>query len=180
MQNNDIIYCRASLNEELKQILNLQKQNLPNALSISEIEKEGFVTVIHTIEILKQMNDTCPHVIAKHKDKVVGYALCMHPSFANDVEVLKPMFKKLYEISSVNSNYMIMGQVCVDKAYRGTGIFRGLYAFMQKELKNDFETIITQIDSKNVRSLNAHLAIGFEILMEYDEDEKHWAIVQLS
>lgn len=179
MQNNNIFYCRASLDEELHQILNLQKENLPNSLTVKEIEKEGFVTVVHTIEILKQMNDRCPHIIAKHNDKVVGYALCMHPSFANDIKVLKPMFQKLKKIRPKNLNAMIMGQICVEKAHRRAGIFRGLYKFMKKELANDFKTIITQIDSKNVRSINAHLAVGFEILNEYDENDKHWVIVQL-
>lgn len=180
MQNNDITYCRAITDDELHQILNLQKQNLPNSLLSSEIEQEGFVTVIHTFDILKQMNDCCPHVIAKYNKHVVAYALCMHPKFANEIEVLKPMFIEINNIVSPDLKYMAMGQICVDKSYRKIGIFRGLYNFMKQELKSTFDTIITEVDAKNMRSLNAHLAVGFENLREYKTSDKHWFILSLN
>jgi len=180
MQNSDIIYCRASTDEELNQILKLQKQNLPNILSLSEKEIEGFVTVDHTFEILNQMNDYCPHIIAKHEDKVVGYALCMHPKFANEIDILKPMFLRLDRISSKDSNYMVMGQICIDKNFRKTGIFRGLYSFMRKELQNKFDAIITEVDAENIRSLNAHKAVGFSTIIEYKDNKRHWNILSLN
>lgn len=98
MQNNDIKYCRASSDEELIQILKLQKQNLPKVLSVSEKEYEGFVTVDHTFDILKQMNNYCPHIIAKQGENVVGYTLCMHSKFADGIEILKPMFKEINKV----------------------------------------------------------------------------------
>lgn len=180
MQNNDIIYCRASSDEELNQILKLQKQNLPRTLSVSEKENEGFVTVDHKFEILKQMNDYTPHVIAKQGEKVVGYALCMHPKFADGIEILKPMFKQIDKVFSKPETYIVMGQVCVDKTYRKMGIFRGLYNFMKQELKENFNYIITEVDAKNTRSLNAHLAIGFTIIKEFYTDETDWIIISLN
>jgi hypothetical protein len=180
MQNNDITYCRASTDEELHQILELQKQNLPGSLSLSEKEKEGFLTVVHTFEILKQMNDCCPHIIGKDGDTVVGYALSMHPKFADGIEVLKPMFTEINKIISGNAKYIIMGQICVGKNYRKRGIFRGLYNFMKQELQTTFNNIITEVDAENVRSLNAHLAVGFEILREYRADNKDWIIISLN
>ena len=50
---------------ELEQILSLQKENSPNALSIKEMEQEGFLTVTHTLELLDSMNKVCPHFIAR-------------------------------------------------------------------------------------------------------------------
>ena len=180
MQNNDITYCRASTVDELQQILKLQQQNLPASLSNAEQEEEGFVTVIHHFEILKKMNDCCPHVIAKHNNKVVAYALCMHPEFANEIEVLKPMFAQINRTVSDDLKYMAMGQICVDKAFRKKGIFRGLYHFMKQELKPDFDAIITEVDARNMRSLNAHFAVGFENLKEYRSNDKHWFILLLN
>ena len=179
MQNNEIIYCRASSDEELNQILKLQKQNLPRALSLSEKEHEGFVTVDHNFEILKQMNDYCPHVIAKQGENVVGYTLCMHPKFADGIEILKPMFKEIDKVLLNHEKFIVMGQVCVDKFYRKKGIFRGLYNFMKQELKDSFDYIITEVDAKNKRSLSAHLAIGFKIIKEFNADNTDWVIVSL-
>ncbi|HEX9826817.1 MAG TPA: GNAT family N-acetyltransferase, partial [Flavobacteriaceae bacterium] len=122
------------------------------------------------------MNDCCPHCIAKHGDKVVGYALSMHPKFADGIEVLKPMFIEINKIISGNAKYIIMGQICVGKNYRKRGIFRGLYNFMKQELQATFNYIITEVDAENLRSLNAHLAVGFEILREYHADNKDWII----
>ena len=95
MNNPSIIYKRAETNEELQQILELQRTNIPASISEEEKKKEGFVTVHHTFEILKAMNDKCTHVIAKYNDEVVGYALCMLKEFKEDIEVLKPMFQKI-------------------------------------------------------------------------------------
>ncbi len=180
MQSNDITYCRASTDEELHQILKLQKQNLPDSLTLPEKENDGFLTLVHTFEILKQMNDCCPHIIAKNKDDVVGYALCMHPKFADEIEVLKPMFEEINKLISGNLEYIIMGQICVGKNYRKRGIFRGLYSFMKQELQTAFNSIITELDADNGRSLNAHLAVGFEIIKEYNAYNKGWIIISLN
>ena len=179
MENTEITYCRASTDEELLQILKLQKQNLPDSLSNVERQQEGFLTVVHTFDILKKMNNCCPHVIAKHDENVVGYALCMHPKFAHEIEVLKPMFVEIEKIISGSSRYIIMGQICIDKAYRKMGLFRGLYNFMQSELNESYDSIITEVDSANVRSLNAHLAVGFKTIKDYKENSKNWKIISL-
>lgn len=174
-----IYYTKVKTDKELLEILELQKKNLPENLSSTEKEKQGFVTVKHSFKILKKMNDMCEHTVAKHKDKVVGYALSMTKDFANDIEILKPMFT---EISNTlpNENYLVMGQICIDKEFRGLGVFRGLYNFMKTEICNlEFSKIITEIDTKNSRSLRAHKSVGFKDLKDYVSDEKIWRIVFL-
>ncbi|MBT8273459.1 MAG: GNAT family N-acetyltransferase [Bacteroidia bacterium] len=172
-----IIYKRAETAEELNQILNLQRINLPTEISNEEKQSEGFVTVHHDYDILKAMNDKCPHIIAKHSDKVIGYTLCMDRSFKNDIEVLKSMFGQIEKKIEKTISYIIMGQVCIDKAYRKQGIFRGLYQQMKSALKSQFDLIITQVDKSNIRSLNAHYAIGFKILYSYRSNEHDWEIL---
>ncbi|WP_353777186.1 GNAT family N-acetyltransferase [Winogradskyella sp. 3972H.M.0a.05] len=164
----EITYSRASSNEELEQILKIQKRNLPQHISLSEKEQEGYVTVHHTLEALKKMNDACPHIIAKHNDDVVGYALCTLTEFIEDVPILKPLFRHLKIVlkskNLTHLKYLIMGQVCIDKDYRRLGIFRSLYQHMASELKGEFDAIITEVNSKNVRSSGAHKAVGFQLL----------------
>lgn len=174
-----VVYKRASDVKELDQILTLQQQNLPTNLSSDEREKEGFVTVSHSLETLTKMNEVCPHIIAKDLDLVVGYALCMHPNFAGEIEVLKPMFHQIASILPKNSTYIVMGQICVEKSYRRRGVFRRLYRKMQKHVKDKFDSIITEVDSQNRRSLEAHYAIGFENLKIYTIADKEWVIVIL-
>ncbi|MEM9078684.1 MAG: GNAT family N-acetyltransferase [Bacteroidota bacterium] len=174
-----IEYKQAFTASELEQILVLQQKNLPKTLSKAEMQRDGFLTVEHSYDLLKEMNDICPHIIAVENKKVVGYALCMHPKFAQSIEVLKPMFHEINKAIEGKSNYMVMGQICVAKTYRRKGIFRGLYATMKAKLSAGFDTIITEVDTKNQRSLNAHRAIGFVQLKSYIADGKEWSLILL-
>lgn len=174
-----ISYVRATSEKELEQILVLQRKNLPTVISSDEKAKEGFVTVSHTFKILKKMNDVCAHIIAKSDDKVVGYALCMHPKFADEIEVLKPMFDEIEAIVPKIENHIAMGQICVDKAFRKMGIFRKLYETMQAAIRPEFDTIITEVDAENTRSLQAHYAVGFIDLKTYRSGGQDWKLIVL-
>lgn len=173
----EIVYKRAETNEELIQILALQTDNLAHRISEEDIKKEGFVTVHHDFELLKAMNDSCAHCIAKKADKVVGYALSMTRDFKEKIDVLKPMFEQIDNNLKPNINYMVMGQICIDKAFRKQGIFKGLYQFMCQQLQHDFDAIITEVDATNTRSLDAHYAVGFKCLMTYRADNQNWKLI---
>jgi len=174
-----IIYKRAETHKELRQILELQRTNIPTSISEEEKKKEGFVTVHHTFEILKAMNGKCAHVIAKYNNQVVGYALCMLKEFKEDIEVLQPMFKKIDDYINKGETYIVMGQICIDKAFRKLGIFRGLYQYMKQQLQSDFSMIVTEVDAANTRSLNAHYAVGFRLLHSYNSKGQDWALIAL-
>ena len=172
-----IRYKTAKTNEELYQILELQCANIPSVISKEESVKEGFVTVHHDFEILKAMNDKCPHIIAKNNGNVIGYTLCMLKEFKEDIEVLKPMFQQIDNCIKNGETYFTMGQVCVDKSFRKQGVFRGLYTFMKQEMSSKFNMIITEVDQKNSRSLNAHYAIGFKLLHTYNSNGQDWVLL---
>ena len=128
------------------------------------------------------MHDVCPHIIAKHNKNVIGYALCMLQGFKKDIPVLVPMFTEIdKELSAKKQplNYLIMGQICIDKKYRKQGVFRGLYAAMKQELQGSFDAIITEVDSANIRSSNAHKAVGFKELKKYTSNHQEWELIVL-
>ena len=178
-----IQYLQASSDQELFQILALQKANLELAISSAESQSQGFVTVDHTFELLQKMNRPYGHIIAKNKKKVIGYCLVMLPEFGAFIPVLNPLIQKIdklvYQDKKLKeSRYFIMGQVCIAKAYRGLGVFGGLYQHMQKKLSPHFDFIVTSIAIRNQRSLKAHGKIGFQVVAEYvDESGDDWAIV---
>ncbi|WP_103069299.1 GNAT family N-acetyltransferase [Aquimarina sediminis] len=172
-----IIYTVATSVAELEQIITLQHNNLPVSISQEEKETEGFVSVIHDLTILKKMNNKQPHIIAKDGNKVIAYALCMLNDFKDDIEVLKPMFSKINDHLDSNTSYIVMGQVCIDKAYRKQGVFRGLYQTMKRELHKKYDFLITEVASSNTRSLHAHRAIGFETLLTHESDGLEWNII---
>lgn len=172
-----MIYKRVETIKELQQILELQRVNIPEVLSEDEKEKEGFVTVHHNFDILKRMNDKCPHIIALDDSGVVGYALCMVKEFKDDIDVLRSMFIQIESCLDNKTNYIIMGQICVAKTHREKGIFRELYHFMKQELTSKYDSIITEVDESNTRSMNAHFATGFKTLKTYYSKPHHWALL---
>jgi len=177
-----IQYTSVRTEKDLQQILQLQLANLPKNISAAEAKNQGFVTVHHSLEILHAMNRPHPHIIAKEANHVIGYALVMLQKFKDTIPVLKPMFHKINSLSFHDQplstiNYFVMGQVCVDKNYRGQGVFNGLYQQMRKEMAPLFDCIITEIATRNTRSMRAHQKVGFEVISIYSTEQEEWAIV---
>jgi len=177
MKNNIISYARASTNDELHQILTIQKENIPTNISTEEKKKEGFISVTHDFNMLKKMNDACAHIIAKNGDIVTGYALVMLKSFRNEIPVLTPMFASADEILGTK-NYVVMGQVCIAKEYRKMGIFKGLYKHYKEELKNEYDCCFTEVASNNLRSLGAHKSVGFNTMKTQTAGNISWELME--
>ncbi|MFT4758763.1 MAG: hypothetical protein ACI9XO_001480 [Paraglaciecola sp.] len=179
-----ISFTTANSDLDLDQILILQKENRPKNLSPQEIKAQGFVTVEHDFRLLKRMNSPHPHIIAKADNQVVAYALVMLSELRDDIPVLVPMFEKIDKLMVEGQpmsdfSYVVMGQVCVAKTCRGQGVFGGLYQKMAEEMKGDFDYIITEIATRNTRSIRAHEREGFTTLLEFDDGVEDWAIVGL-
>ncbi len=171
-----ITYKRATSDDELYQILDIQKRALKANVSIKHQKEEGYITVPHTFNILKKMNDACPHILAMNGKYVAGYALVMLRSFRNEIPILTPMFETADSLLK-GKNYVTMGQVCIDKPYRGQGVFKGMYLFYQKELSHSYDCLFTEVATANVRSIEAHKSVGFKILDTQITDGTSWAMV---
>ncbi len=173
----------ANTKEDLLQILALQEENLEKSISSSELKDQGFVTVHHDFDLLQEMNAPFPHVIARANDKVVGYTLVMLRKMADRIPVLIPMFEKINQLSYQgqalsSAQYFIMGQVCIDKDFRGKGLFSALYHKLGREMRADFQFCITEVAVRNPRSMRAHQKIGFKPLFQYkDDDSEEWVIL---
>jgi GNAT superfamily N-acetyltransferase len=169
--------------DELHQIIILQQKNLRQHRS-EEIENaQGFVTVVHDMALLRSMNEKAAHVVAKDGDKVVGYALAMTRDFKLLIPALVPMFDLLENImvdgqKVGSSDFLVMGQICIDEQYRGKGIFQQLYTYYFDRYKPIYGKIITEVAVRNARSLKAHLNIGFEEIHRYDEPGvEDWVVI---
>lgn len=168
---------------DIHQILTLQQVNLPASITSEELEDQGFVTVQHTVELLLDMNAAEPQVIAKDGEQLVGYALVMLPGFAHRVPVLVPMFELLNTLiyqgrKLADCTYYVVGQVCVAKSHRGQGVFDGMYQQHQRQMSDRYDFVITEIATRNRRSLRAHARVGFETIHRYTAPNgEEWDIV---
>lgn len=178
-----IQYTAANSDDDLKGILSLQAENLPKTLSDDEIKSQGFVTLEHSFELIKEMNETEQHIIAKSDNNVIGYTLSMTKKAKLVFPILYPMFdvfdKTVYNGKTISEyNYIIVGQVCVSKKFRGLGVFDHCYEAYRNFHKDKYDFAITEIAQSNLRSINAHKRIGFSELTRYtDSNNNTWIVV---
>jgi ribosomal protein S18 acetylase RimI-like enzyme len=156
----------------------LQKEN--HASTVTAIS-DGFVTVMHSLDLLRQMNVAAPQVIAKDEQKVVGYALVMLKSFASMIPVLQPMFDQLATIQYENGKitdhpFYIMGQICIHQSYRGKGVFDGLYRAHQALHAREYDLCVTSVSTRNKRSMRAHERVGFQTIHTFTDATDEWNI----
>lgn len=178
-----IIYTKTRNKADLKGIYDLQQANLKKNLSEQEIESDGFVTVNHNWETLEKLNSIEPHIIAKDNIEIIGYVLAMTKKSRDDIPIIFPMFaefeKITYEGKLVSDyDYMVVGQACVHKNYRGKGIIENCFRIYKKTFANRYDFSITEIAMTNHRSINAHKKIGFKEIHSYkDSNQNEWIIV---
>ena len=168
--------------EDLQQILELQRQNLILHLDQSEIQSQGFVTLQHSLKTLQQMHDLAPSVVIKDNSKVVAYALTMLKECRQIIPDLEPMFRLFDSLTWNNKlltsySFYVMGQVCIHKDYRGKGLFEQLYLYHKKIYSSKFELFLTEIATRNHRSLGAHKKVGFKTVHIHKDNLDEWAVV---
>lgn len=167
---------------DLLGILTLQQENLLSLLSEEEKRDQGFVTVQHTQEQLERMHEITPHVLAKIEAEIVGYVLAMTLDSRNLVPYLIPLFMNFEKLvlrgkKVIDYQPMVIGQVCVAKSQRGTGLIDKLYTAYRKKYAPNYDFAITSIALSNTRSLAAHQRVGFEVISTFEDRIQPWAIV---
>lgn len=163
-------------------ILALQQQNLKLESLSPEQKQDGFVTVLHTVSLLQEMAEHLGQVIAVDKGRVVGYALAMARAIEPKIPVLIPMFRMINQLSFEgqalqDANYYVMGQVCIEQAYRGQGIFGQLYAMHRQTFSQSFDYCLTEVSTSNGRSMRAHEKVGFQTIHSFTDPTDEWNIL---
>lgn len=164
--------------DDLRGILALQQENVAAGISAEEARSQGFVTVQHTLEILRAMHAQEPSIVARDDGRVVGYALVA----MREARALVPLYDDLLaRIDRLvpDQRFYLIGQICVAKTHRGRGVFDALYQGHRDRLGGRFDACITEIATRNTRSMRAHERVGFETLAVYRDHADEWAIVSL-
>lgn len=172
----------ASSDAEFEQILALQRRYSFRSLSADEQRAEGFVFAEHTLPLLKLMAAELPQSIALADGQVVGYCLGMPLSLRNAIPSLVPMFEQFdrcwFEGKPLSDlRYVVGGQVCVDRPFRGHGLLARLYENLGRSVAPRFDLCVTEIAERNEVSVRAHERMGFEVISRYADAQESWVIV---
>jgi ribosomal protein S18 acetylase RimI-like enzyme len=98
------------------------------------------------------------------------------------VPILAPMFERLRTLahrgrSLAELPHYVMGQVCVDARHRGRGVVDAMYREHRAQLAGRYALVVTEIATRNTRSLRVHERVGFTTLEVYRDALEEWAIV---
>jgi len=149
--------------------------------------RDGFVTVEHTLDILRAMHALAPSVVARDaRGAVVGYALVMPRETRVLLPILEPMFALIERLPAAqlspkpDPRWYVMGQIAVAPSHRGTGVFDALYAEHRARYQEQFDLVITEVATRNTRSLRAHQRVGFRTVTTYRDATDEWALIAWS
>jgi len=161
----------------------LAPRDLPGLLDLQEInhfenltpeqQKEGFLSARFSAEQFAQMNREAVVVIAEAEAHVVGYACSAGLDYSRQFPILDAMiatFGRLTYLGTplIDARVCIYGPVCVDRAWRGRGVLRGLITRLREELAGRFDMAAAFISKTNSRSLAAHVdGLGMTVLGDY-------------
>jgi len=167
---------------ELEGIKKLQQENLKINLTDQESVTEGFVTAEYSMAFLEKMHKESPSIIAKDGDRIVGYALVSVKAIRHDHDLLGDLFNTIDKITYrhrllKNSPYVVVGQLCVSKNYRGLGLVQQMYQQFKSHHSAAFDYCLTDIAKNNPRSLKAHLKSGFQVIDTLQYGGMGWDIV---
>ena len=179
---NPIKIKLASSESELIEIKNLQRINLKGNLSADEKKTEGFLTAKYSLSFLKKINQYSPSIVLK-KDKVVGYALAVSKKMGKKNELLNHLINefdntKYKDVNLINENYIVVGQLCLDKSIRGMGYVKKIYSQFKKTYQN-YRYCLTAVDLENKRSSAIHKKCGFVRIGELMLNENPGEIILL-
>ena len=198
-QNIYVSVSLAKTDEDLEGILQLNAMNLRGNLHQEEATQEGFVSAVYSIEDLRIMHQRTPAVIAKasanyNGETIVGYALAVDKQCALrwNHPLLCDLFNSIDALDLNNicldgfqwregrfadTEYIVVGQLCVAKGFRSQGVAQRMYAYFNETMSGKYQCCFTDVSSANPRSLQAHLKAGFRVVSQSHYGDDTWNIV---
>ncbi len=162
---------RAANQSDIPGIRALQERYLHRSLSAEE-RKSGFVTTPFTEEQIADRVENDGLFITEDKDQIIAYVFAgkwdffeRWPIFPYMTSRFPDLNYKNFEIST--SATFQYGPVCVDKKYRGKGVFNETFETMRLEWLREFPLSITFINAINSVSVRAHTKLGWEEIDQF-------------
>jgi hypothetical protein len=150
--------------------------------TIAEEDKpDGFVTTAFTREQLTQLiQEERGLFIAKEEETVVAYVMSaswqfwsVWPIFSLMIENLPTLNYAGHQLSPDNSYQY--GPVCIDKAFRGSGLLERIFDFSREQMAVRYPVLVTFINRINTRSYAAHTQkLGLEVIAEFEFNNNHY------
>jgi hypothetical protein len=164
---------RIAIESDIAKIFKLQSANLYTNLSEAE-RTDGFITTPFTTEQIKTLIDRTGVFVADRDNAIAGYIFAGSWTFFSQWAIFPYMVSRFPQLNFqgmplTTSNTFQYGPVCIDRTWRGTGVFPQLFETMRSHFSSQFPIGITFINQINSRSLAAHKQkLNLEIIDEFE------------
>jgi GNAT superfamily N-acetyltransferase len=178
------MHCRALRHDDLPGVLALQEANLHANLSEPE-RAGGFLSARFGAEQFIAMAGQVGVMVATASERVVGYACASEVDFNRRFPLLAAMIDAFprtpYRGGMLDrATCFVYGPVCVDRAWRGRGVLRGLVNALREHTAGRFDCGVAFIARDNQRSLVAHVqGLGLLQAGEFEHDGRAYHLVVL-
>ena len=146
---------------DLEGVMDLHKRYHINTIR-PEDKPDGFVTTNFTDEQLYTLVEKERGItIAKDDGRIIGYAMAGSWQFWSEWPLFTCMIEKLGDNTyngqclSVDNSYQY-GPICVDREYRGSGVFQKVFYASLAGMALRYPVMVTFINQINSRSYAAH------------------------
>lgn len=159
---------------DIEEVLALHKKY--HIDTVSETDKaEGFITTNLDEDLLTELIENEQGLfIAKKNDSVVGYLMSASWAYCSKWPIFQYMITRLGETEYLGQkitteNSYQYGPICIDKEFRGSGVLQGLFDFARKKMQRKYPILVTFVNTKNPRSLKAHIdKLNLENVMGFE------------
>ncbi len=165
---------------DLPAVLALHQRYHLSSISADDLA-QGFVTTAFTTAQLQRLiEEEKGLVIARDGDAVVGYTMAASWDYWSQWPIFMHMIAGLPNLNyhgqslTVDNSYQY-GPVCVDRAYRGTGLLAQMFEYSRRQMAPRYPYLVTFINKKNPRSFAAHTRkIGLEVIAEFQFNDNEF------
>ncbi len=173
---------RRLTDEDCEGVLALQEANLFDNLS-TDARRDGFLSARFSREQFVRMDSDVGVLVARDARRVVGYLCASGVEFNRQFPLLLAMIERYGEVSFegralADQKTFVYGPACVDRAYRGRGVLRGLFRNLLRQIPGRFDAGVAFVAADNQRSLGAHgTGLGMHDVGEFEFNGKRYRIL---
>lgn len=147
---------------DIADVLSLHQKYHVQTIAEKE-KKDGFVTTQLDEDLLCELIEKENGLfIAVNNKQIIAYAMSASWDYCSKWPMFQYMINKLGEIEflgqqlTVRNSYQY-GPICIEKEFRGTGVFERLFDFTRGEMHKKYPILVTFVNTKNPRSVKAHM-----------------------
>lgn len=171
-----LTYRRAQ-RQDFESMVKLQNENLATRLPEDE-KQQGFLSGSFSQEQFSELNNdlaviVCVDESSKPESSVVGFLCASSVAFNQPYKLPATMTARFSNVTYKDrllSDYsaVVAGPVCVDRNYRGQGVFESMYDCLLQNVPKEYDLISVLVSTNNPRSIRAHEKVGLETIDTFD------------